>query len=178
METKIINGSKYKLIITPEEIHKKYRQIIQRIKNDYNPQTEILFTCIMKGGIFPLTDLVRIAEKENLPYDISYIELKGEFGGGSNITCVISNDNFKDKDIILIKNITSSGDTTEYITGIISAYSPASLKIFTAIQKGTSNQTKIKIDYCCFKLPEGHYAGEGLKANGHRGLQGFWQKTN
>ena len=64
--------------------------------------------------------------------------------------------------VLIVEDIIDSGLTLQYITEILWARHPASLRIVTLLDKPANRQSPIDVDYVGFSIPNKFVVGYGL----------------
>ena len=66
------------------------------------------------------------------------------------------------KDIIIVEDILDSGMTLDYVTTMLQARNPRSIRICTLFDKPSRRKVNIKADYVGFEVPDEFIVGYGL----------------
>jgi hypoxanthine phosphoribosyltransferase len=66
------------------------------------------------------------------------------------------------RSVLIVEDIIDTGHTLAYISNILNARQPASLKICTLLDKAERRQVNIPIDYTGFVIPDKFVFGYGL----------------
>ena len=66
------------------------------------------------------------------------------------------------KDVIIVEDIVDSGYTMKYLTGVLSARNPASVRICTLLDKPSRRETDVQVDYKGFEVGNEFVVGYGL----------------
>ncbi|MFA6119213.1 MAG: hypoxanthine phosphoribosyltransferase [Parachlamydiales bacterium] len=169
--------SKFKLIISQEEIKSKIFQIAQKLDEEYNNK-EITIIMILKGSFIFVSDLVR---EMKTPFNIEAISCssygsKGTKRGELSIQGLNELD-IKSKHVLLIDDIFDSGNTTTAVMNEINKKNPASLKTLVLLFKKTSKKLKniVLPDLFLFEVEDKFVVGYGLDYKEYfRGLKGIY----
>jgi hypoxanthine phosphoribosyltransferase len=66
------------------------------------------------------------------------------------------------KNIILVEDILDTGLTMSYLTKVLGAHKPKSLRIATLLDKAARRVQPIKADYVGFEIPDEFVVGYGM----------------
>jgi hypoxanthine phosphoribosyltransferase len=66
------------------------------------------------------------------------------------------------RNVLLVEDIIDSGHTLSYITRVLCARTPASLRICTLLDKAERRQVNVTLDYVGFVIPNKFVFGYGL----------------
>ncbi len=181
-KTKIINNDAYKLVITREQINKRYTEIARQIKKNFPNAIKKppILMGVVTGGLFPLIDITRKLSKINFPYKVDTIGVSrygnNKHPGKITITKFPSG-NISNEHIIIVEDVIEEGVTINYIVNLLLLNLPASIKILAMGWKKELSKLKFPVDYIGFKLKPEWLIGEGMDDEQiARGLTGIWQK--
>ncbi len=169
--------SELRLVISPQEIASRVKEIGTQITEDYKGR-EVVFIGILKGAFVFLADLIRVVNLPDLELDFVRLASYGKSdvsAGEVKITKDIEL-SIKGKDVIVVEDIIDTGYTLEYFQEVLKLHEPRSVKICCLIDKAERRKAKIRIDYCGFKIPKGFLVGYGLDfAEKYRHLPGIYE---
>ncbi|MBN1626767.1 MAG: hypoxanthine phosphoribosyltransferase [Deltaproteobacteria bacterium] len=153
------------ILIHQTAINARVKELASRISADYEGK-EPVFVGMLNGAVFFFADLVR---ELTIPVKIDFIRV-ASYGSGNSSSGLVSMTKgleipVKDKPVILVEDIVDTGLTLSKILGIISTYSPESIKICSLIDKKERREKDIMIDYCGFQVKEGFLVGYGMDYN-------------
>ena len=150
-------------LIDEETLRARVKALGAEISKDYAGK-DLLLLCILKGGVLFLTDLMR---EISIPHDIDFMAVSSygkEIRESTGVVRIL-----KDLDapldgrhVLIVEDIIDTGHTLNYITRILRARQPASLKICTLLDKAERRQVDIPIDYTGFVIPDKFVFGYGL----------------
>lgn len=156
-----------KVLLTEEQINQKVRELGEQITNDYVGK-DLIIVSILKGSVVFVADLMRAID---IHTEIDFMVVSSFSGGvvSSGAVKIIKDLDIalENKDILIVEDILDSGKTLEYITEILMARDPASLKICTLLDKPSKRQVEIKPDYVGFVVPDEFVVGYGLDYDEH-----------
>lgn len=157
------DGYTFDILIDEERLQARIKELGQQISTDYAGQ-RLLLLCILKGGVLFLTDLMR---NLSIPHEIDFLAVSSygkEIRESTGVVRIL-----KDLDepiegihVLIVEDIIDTGHTLTYITNILRARRPASLKICTLLDKTERRQVEIPVDYVGFTIPDKFVFGYGL----------------
>lgn len=151
------------ILITSEQLQARIAELGQQISADYAGK-DLLLVCILKGGVLFLTDLMRHI---TVPHAIDFMAVTSygvgsrESTGAVRILMDLEAD-ILGRHVLLVEDIIDSGHTLDYITRVLRARQPASLRICTLLDKAERRQVDVKLDYVGFVIPNKFVFGYGL----------------
>lgn len=66
------------------------------------------------------------------------------------------------KDVLIVEDIIDSGRTLSYLIEILKGRNPNSIRLCTLLDKPERRVKDVKVDYCCFNIPDEFVVGYGL----------------
>ena len=66
------------------------------------------------------------------------------------------------KDVVIVEDILDSGMTLNYVTGLLRARGPRSIRICTLFDKPARRRVELQADYVGFQVPDEFIVGYGL----------------
>ena len=161
--TETWNNFSYDVMISEEELQARIRELGQQISTDYAGQ-DLLLLCILKGGVLFLTDLMR---QITIPHEIDFLAVSSygrEVRESTGVVRILKDldEPIAGRSVLIVEDIIDTGHTLAYITNILNARQPASLKICTLLDKTERRQVEIPIDYVGFPIPDKFVFGYGL----------------
>jgi len=152
-----------KTLISSEEISNRVKTLGQQITSDYENRQLILIG-ILNGAFIFLADLAR-AIKLDIEVDFIRVASYGNATSTSgNITLTKKPElDLADKDILLVEDIVDTGTTMAWLNNYLAtAFTPASIKICSLIDKKERREVAVTVDYKGFSLDQGFLVGYGL----------------
>jgi hypoxanthine phosphoribosyltransferase len=163
------------LFATHAAIQNEIARIGTELKRDYEGQQPLLVG-VLKGSLPFLADLVRAC-----PIDIEVDLLAlGQFGDEAKQGGVVRilkdlDTDIQGRQVLLIEDIVDQGLTLQYLTRLLSARGPASLRVVTLLDRTAARVGAIKPDYSGFEVGDGYLVGYGLDAaERFRNLRNLW----
>jgi hypoxanthine phosphoribosyltransferase len=157
------------ILIDSNTLQARIAELGKKISADYENTDNLLLICVLKGGVMFLTDLMRHI---SVPHEIDFMALSSygrgarESGGtvrvDMDLTAVVT-----DKHVLIVEDIIDSGHTLSFLMQMLSARSPASLKLCTLLNKASRRLIPIPIDYVGFEIEDKFVFGYGLDLDEH-----------
>ena len=66
------------------------------------------------------------------------------------------------KHVLIVEDIIASGRTLSYLIEILKGRNPNSVRLCTLLDKPERRVKDVKVDYCCFNIPDEFVVGYGL----------------
>lgn len=151
-----------RVLISEEELHAKIAEMGAAISRDYAGKN-LLMVSVLKGSIMIMADLMRAI---TVPCEIDFMSVSS-YGNGAKTSGVVKiikdlDENLEGKDLLLVEDILDSGKTLSYITTLLKARNPASIKVCTLLDKPERREADITADYSGFPVPNEFVVGYGL----------------
>ena len=151
------------VLFSEEEVDKKVREIAAQINKDYAGK-EIHMICVLKGGVFFMTEL---AKRIEIPVTFDFMSVSS-YGDGtvSSGTIKIVKDldhSIEGKEVLIIEDIIDSGRTLSHLVALLKKNrNPQSLEICTLLDKPSRREAEVDVKYTCFTIPDTFIVGYGL----------------
>ncbi len=156
--------SKFRVLITENELRARIREMGAQISKEYEGKT-IHMICILKGGIYFLTDL-SLAISEEIPISVDFMSVSsyGDDTSSSGVVRIIKDldESIEGKDVIVVEDIVDSGRTLSYILELLKDRKPNSLKLCTLLDKPSRRVVDVHVDYTGFSIEDVFVVGFGL----------------
>lgn len=155
-------ADKISVMIPEEEVMRRVRELAEQISRDYEGKTVHLL-CILKGSVFFTCEL---AKRMTVPVMMDFMKVSS-YGDATTSSGVVqitkdTDETIEGKDVIIIEDIVDSGNTLSYLTEILKARKPASLKLCTLLDKPDRRVKPVKVDYTGFEIEDKFVVGFGL----------------
>ena len=151
------------ILISEDKLQARIAELGQAISTDYAGQ-DLLLVCVLKGGVMFLTDLM---QHITIPHSIDFMAISSygiaarESSGVVRILMDLST-NIEGRNVLIVEDIIDTGHTLAYITRLLRARQPASLRICTLLNKAERREVDIPLDYVGFDIPNKFVFGYGL----------------
>ena len=161
--TEVWHNYSYNTLIDEERLQARIKELGQQISADYAGQN-LLLLCILKGGVLFLSDLMR---QISIPHEIDFLAVSSygrEVRESTGVVRILKDldEPIAGRSVLIVEDIVDTGHTLAYITNILQARQPASLKICTLLDKKERRQVEIPVDYTGFVIPDKFVFGFGL----------------
>lgn len=151
------------VLYSEEEVDKRVREIAAQINKDYAGK-EIHMICVLKGGVFFMTEL---AKRITVPVSFDFMSVSS-YGDGTKTTGVIKiikdlDHSIEGKDVLIVEDIIDSGRTLSHLVDLLkNSRGPKSLEICTLLDKPERREVEVDVKYTCFAIPDTFVVGYGL----------------
>ena len=151
--------------IAADTIQQKIKELAAQLKKDYEGKKP-LFIAILNGSFIFASDLFKQLDFEAEICFIKLASYKGTKSTGHVITSIGLDTDINQRHIIILEDIIDTGKTLHNFLPQIYNQQPASLKIAVLLHKPDATVFEVKIDYCCFSIPDKFVVGYGLDYDG------------
>ena len=156
-------NEKIRVLISEEEVDAKIRQIAARISADYAGR-EVHLICVLKGGVFFTCEL---AKRITVPVSLDFMSVSsyGDDTRSSGVVKIVKDldQPLDGKDVLIVEDIIDSGRTLSYLIKVLKGRNPSSIHLCTLLDKPERRVVQdVKVDYCCFDIPDEFVVGYGL----------------
>ena len=151
-----------RVLFSEEELKTRIKELGAEIGREYAGRKPLMIG-ILKGSVMFFADLLREIEGD-LEIDFMAISSYGNGVKSSGEVKMIKDLDHKieGKDVIIVEDIVDSGYTMKYLTGMLSARNPASIRIGTLLDKPSRRETDVRVDYKGFEVGDEFVVGYGL----------------
>lgn len=153
---------KLRVLLSPEQIQARIRQLGEQISNDY-PTGNLYLICILKGACFFMTDLAR-AMNRDVSIDFMGISTYGK-GKTSSGEVKVTKDldiSLEGAHVVVVEDIVDSGVTLNYLLHVLEQRKPASIRIAALLDKPERRLRPVHVSYVGFRIPDEFVVGYGL----------------
>lgn len=152
--------------LSQQDIQNKIVELGQTINKDYQNKKP-LFLAILNGSFMFAADLFKTVTVESEICFIKLASYKGTQSTGHVITSIGLDSNVTNRDIIILEDIVDTGKTLFTFLPQLVNQQPSSIKIATLLHKPEATVYDVKVDYCCFNIPNKFVVGYGLDYDGY-----------
>lgn len=154
-----------KVLITKEEIAKRVKELGAQISKDFAGE-EITFVCTLRGASIFFADLVR---EIDLDAELDFISASS-YGAGTKSSGEVKlikdlSAPINGKNVIIVEDIIDTGITLSYLTKMLKARSPKTLKVCALLDKRARREVEFEGDYIGFEIENEFVVGYGLDYN-------------
>jgi hypoxanthine phosphoribosyltransferase len=151
------------IIIPADMLQARIVELGAEISADYQSK-DLLLVCILRGGVFFLTDLMR---QITLPHPVDFMAV-ASYGIGARQTSgqarlsLDLNTDIRGRNVLLVEDIVDSGYTIESVLELLSTRHPKSLRVCVLLDKVERREVPVPIHYRGFTIPDKFVFGYGL----------------
>lgn len=154
-----------KVLITKEEIAKRVKELGAQISKDFAGE-EITLVCTLRGASIFFADLVR---EIDLDAELDFISASS-YGAGTKSSGEVKlikdlSAPINGKNVIIVEDIIDTGITLSYLTKMLKARSPKTLKVCALLDKHARREVEFEGDYIGFEIDNEFVVGYGLDYN-------------
>jgi hypoxanthine phosphoribosyltransferase len=162
MSVKHVEKQLAEVLIPAEAIQQRVRELGAQIAADYRGKTPVLVG-VLRGAIVFMVDLMRAMD---MPLQVDFMATTsyGASTQSSGVVRILKDLDvvIEGRDVLIVEDIIDSGLTLHYVTELLWARRPASLRICTLLDKPANRKVAINVDYTGFTIPDKFVVGYGL----------------
>lgn len=151
-----------RVLIGEEQIQERLREIGAAISEDYAGR-DLHLVAVLKGSMMVVADLLRTI---SLPVSVDFIAVSsyGPAARPSGAVRLIKDldQSISGRHVLVVEDIIDTGLTLNYILRTLRARQPASLEVFTLLDKPTHRLIDLPLRYVGFTIPDEFVVGYGL----------------
>ena len=149
-------------LIDEKEVVEGIKRVADKINNDYAGK-KLRLVCILKGGVFFLTELSKYI-KEDMSIDFMSVSSYGSGTVSSGVVKIIKDldESIEGENVIVVEDIVDTGNTLSYLLDMLKDRHPESIKLCTLLDKPSRRTKDVKVDYVAFTIPDKFVVGYGL----------------
>jgi hypoxanthine phosphoribosyltransferase len=158
----IATVSQLKVLFSHKQIAERVAALGAQISRDFEGEQVVLIG-VLKGAAIFLSDLSR-AITLDATFDFISVSTYGNEKQTSGEVRLLKDvdQSMEGKNIILVEDILDTGLTMSYLTKVLGAHKPKSLRIATLLDKAARRVQPIKADYVGFEIPDEFVVGYGM----------------
>lgn len=151
-----------RILLTEEQLKEKVQELGAQISRDYEGKN-LLLVGLLKGSVVFMSDLMR-AITVDAGIDFMSVSSYGKAAKTSGVVKIIKDlqEEIADYDVLIVEDILDSGMTLSYITQLLQARGPKSIRLCTLLDKPERHKVDVHIDYLGFTIPDEFIVGYGL----------------
>ena len=151
-----------KILFSQEQLQARVRELGAQITRDYAGK-EVAVAAILRGSYVFMADLTRAIE---LPITVDFMSVSS-YGSGTSSSGQVEikkdlSDPIEGKELLIVEDILDSGNTLYYLSDVLRARKPVSIRICTLLDKPDRRAKPIRADYVGFTIPDAFVVGYGL----------------
>jgi hypoxanthine phosphoribosyltransferase len=149
-------------LISEEQIQNRIREIGAQITADY-PEGTLYLICILKGACFFLADLARNIHRDAFIDFMAISSYGSEKTSSGEVKIIKDLDiSLEGADVLIIEDIIDTGVTLSYLTNLLKARKPRSVRIAALLDKPDRRKRPVDAAYVGFQIPDEFVVGYGL----------------
>lgn len=149
-------------LISEEQIQNRVREIGAQITQDY-PDGTLYLIGILKGACFFLADLARNIQRDAFIDFMAISSYGAEKTSSGEVRIIKDIDiSLEGADVLIIEDIIDSGVTLNYLTNLLQARKPRSVRIAALLDKPDRRKRHVDVAYVGFRIPDEFVVGYGL----------------
>ena len=151
------------VLFDEQTIAARVDELATQISRDYAHADELLLVGVLRGAFIFLADLAR---RLTIPRRVDFMavssyEDKTVPRDAVRLVLDLRGD-VEDKHVLIVEDIVDTGGTLDYLTGMLRARRPASLKTCTFLRKKRPRDVEPDVDYLGFEIENDWVVGYGL----------------
>jgi len=151
-----------KVLITPEELHKRIGELAAQIDADYADR-ELLLVGVLKGAVMVMADLARAM---HLTAEMDWMAISS-YGSGTKSSGVVRilkdlDTDISGRHVLVVEDIVDSGLTLSWLIGNLRSRGPASVRVCVLLRKPTAARMDVDVAYTGFDIEDSFVIGYGL----------------
>lgn len=149
-------------LISEEQLKNRVREIGAQITADY-PDGTLYLIGILKGACFFLADLARNIERDAFIDFMAISSYGAEKTSSGEVRIIKDIDiSLEGADVLIVEDIIDSGVTLNYLTNLLQARKPRSVRIAALLDKPERRKRHVDVAYVGFRIPDEFVVGYGL----------------
>jgi len=151
-----------RILISEDQIKARIKELGKQISEDYKGEP-LVMVCTLRGATLFFADLIR---EVNADLEIDFISVSSYFSGTKSTGEVKMvkdlSTSIGDKNVIVVEDIVDTGTTLSYLTKLLEARGPKSLKVCSLLDKPSRRKVEFDADYVGFTIENEYVVGYGL----------------
>ena len=150
------------VLFNEKVINKRVKELASELYDVYG-DNEVVFICTLKGAVFFACDLLKNYKGDARMEFLRVSSYKGmEFTGKIELNLSISEENIKNKNVVIIEDIVDTGNTLSFLCDYINKMNTKSLITCTLLDKKIKRIVDIDPTYSGFVIDDLFVIGYGL----------------
>ena len=152
-----------RILVSEESLQQRISELGATLSAEYAGK-DLVFVCILKGGVTFLTDLMR---RVTVPHEIDFMAISSYGAGQRESTGAVRlildlKTDIAGRDVVIVEDIVDTGQTMDYLLRLFRARGPASLRVCALLNKPSRRTVDVPLDYVGFDIPDEFVLGYGL----------------
>lgn len=152
-----------RVMISEEQIRQRVTELAAEISADYADKAPLVMVGVLKGSFIFLADLSR---RLSIPRTIEFIAVSsyetGSVQSGAVRLLMDVRGSIEGRHVLIVEDIVDTGNTLDYLIGIMKSHGPASVRTCTLLHKAECAEVDVPIDYTGFSIADEWVVGYGL----------------
>ena len=154
------------VLFNEKVINERVIELANKLYDIYG-DNEVVFICTLKGAVFFACDLLKNYKGDARMEFLRVSSYKGmESTGKIELNLSISEENIKNKNVVIIEDIVDTGNTLSFLCNYINKMNPQSLITCTLLDKKIKRVVDIEPTYSGFVIDDLFVIGYGLDYDG------------
>ncbi len=154
-----------KVLVTRDEIAKRVKELGAQISKDFAGEP-VTMVCTLRGASIFFADLVREMSGD---IELDFISASS-YGAGTKSSGEVKmikdlSEPIRGKNVVIVEDIIDTGITLSYLTKLLKAREPKSLKVCALLDKKARREVEFEGDYIGFEIENEFVVGYGLDYN-------------
>lgn len=151
------------ILIPPDRIRERVRQLAAAIERDYPPGEEIHLVGVLKGGFVFMADLIR-SMSTRVTLDFIAVSSYAQSTRSSGEVRLLKDldSRLEGRHVVIVEDIVDTGLTLTYLQDILRARAPRTLRSACLLSKPSRRQVDVAVDYIGFTIEDRFVVGYGL----------------
>lgn len=151
-----------RVLIPEDELQRRISELAAEIDKDYQDEDPILCIGVLKGSVFFMVDLLK---KVTIPLVLDFLQTSSYRSGTTPGEVRIRKDvdvAIRGRHVLIIEDIVDTGHTLSTVLGLFRFRGAKSVKLCALLDKQTTRQVPVSVDYSGFKIDDVFVVGYGL----------------
>ncbi len=150
------------VLVSAEAIARRVAELGREISADYRGGTPHLIG-VLKGAWIFMADLIRHFEIDVTVDFLSIASYGDETESTGEVKITKDLDvGIEGRDVLIVEDILDTGRTFQYLSNVLLAHQPRSLKLAALLDKRSRRIIPVQADYVGFEIPDAFVVGYGL----------------
>lgn len=150
------------VLIDEETLQKRIKELGQEISAKYKGE-DLLLIAVLKGSFIFMADLTR---QITIPHEVDFMAISsyGASTESSGIVQIVMDlkKSIEGRNVLFVDDIIDSGHTLDYLSRIMRARQPNSMRVMTLLDKPSRREVDTAVDWVGFSVPDEFVVGYGL----------------
>jgi hypoxanthine phosphoribosyltransferase len=151
-----------RILLTPEQIGRRVRELGEQIGADYADR-DLALVCVLRGAVVFLGDLLRVLP-DSVSVDFMAIASYGSDTRSTGVVRIVKDleDSIESRHVLVVEDIVDTGLTLNYLLENLRHRNAASVRVCALLDKPSRRRVPVPVDYKGFDVPNAFVVGYGL----------------